>query len=280
MALRNVIQRRNHKERSQPSHRKKLGLLEKHKDYVQRAKDHHEKRDRLKRLREKAEMRNKDEFYFGMIRSRTSEGVHVQERGAPVLDNDTALVLKTQDAGYLRNKIKDERKQIDTLIKEISPALPDLRAAWIDEKDGRKEALEEAGLLGAIASSSKEKSKAKAKDDPNSPAARGSARNLRQAVESGASLGKAGKRTVWCDDVKEVKAYKAKASTSASVQAAQEDDEDEDDDEGTDTAARERHVGYLTGLLGARQGRLRMMLQALEKVNFQRSPNVTKERKR
>lgn len=71
MALRNVIHRRNHKERSQLTHRSKLGLLEKHKDYVLRAKDHHSKRDRIKRLREKAGDRNRDEFYFGMVRGKT-----------------------------------------------------------------------------------------------------------------------------------------------------------------------------------------------------------------
>lgn len=75
MALRNYIHRRNHKERSQPTHRKKFGLLEKHKDYVQRARDHHSKRDRIKRLREKALDRNKDEFYFGMVKGRTEVSV-------------------------------------------------------------------------------------------------------------------------------------------------------------------------------------------------------------
>lgn len=71
MPLRNFVHRRQHKERGQLSHRKKLGLLEKHKDYVQRAKDHHSKRDRIKRLREKALLeKNKDEFYFGMVKGR------------------------------------------------------------------------------------------------------------------------------------------------------------------------------------------------------------------
>ena len=54
------------KERSQPARRQKLGLLEKHKDYVVRARNFHAKEDRIKALQAKAEMRNPDEFYFKM----------------------------------------------------------------------------------------------------------------------------------------------------------------------------------------------------------------------
>ena len=64
-------QKRQHRERSQPANRQRLGLLEKHSDYVKRAKDYHSKEDRIKKLREKAAARNKDEFYFGMVRSKT-----------------------------------------------------------------------------------------------------------------------------------------------------------------------------------------------------------------
>lgn len=60
---------REHRERSQPERRQKWGLLEKHKDYVIRAKNYHSKQDRLKKLREKALNRNPDEFYFKMIKS-------------------------------------------------------------------------------------------------------------------------------------------------------------------------------------------------------------------
>lgn len=70
-SLRNSLHRRNHKERSQLSHRQRFGILEKHKDYVLRARDYHSKQDRIKRLRQKTAERNKDEFYFGMNRERT-----------------------------------------------------------------------------------------------------------------------------------------------------------------------------------------------------------------
>lgn len=70
-SLRNSLHRRNHKERGQLANRKKYGLLEKHKDYVLRARDYHSKQDRLTRLKQKATERNKDEFYFGMNKERT-----------------------------------------------------------------------------------------------------------------------------------------------------------------------------------------------------------------
>jgi Uncharacterized conserved protein len=70
-SLRNSIHRRNHKERSQLAHRSKLGILEKHADYVKRARDYHSKQDRLTRLKQKAADRNKDEFYFSMAREKT-----------------------------------------------------------------------------------------------------------------------------------------------------------------------------------------------------------------
>ena len=75
-SLRNSLHRRNHKERSQLAHRVKLGVLEKHKDYVLRARDYHKKQDRIKRLKQKAEEKNKDEFYFSMTREKTEVRSH------------------------------------------------------------------------------------------------------------------------------------------------------------------------------------------------------------
>jgi U3 small nucleolar RNA-associated protein 11 len=101
-SLRNSIHRRNHKERSQLSNRKRLGILEKHKDYVQRARDYHSKQDHIRRLRQKAADRNKDEFYFSMVREKTKGGVHSKDRGNASLPVDVVKVLKTQDENYLR----------------------------------------------------------------------------------------------------------------------------------------------------------------------------------
>ena len=101
-SLRNSLHRRNHKERSQLAHRAKFGILEKHKDYVQRARDYHSKQDRLTRLRQKAADRNKDEFYFSMNKERTVGGVHVKDRGNVSMPMDMVKLLKTQDEGYVR----------------------------------------------------------------------------------------------------------------------------------------------------------------------------------
>jgi len=73
-SLRNSLHRRNHKERGQLAHRKRLGILEKHKDYVLRAKDYNSKKERIRKLKQKASERNKDEFYFGMVGKKTQVG--------------------------------------------------------------------------------------------------------------------------------------------------------------------------------------------------------------
>merc|ERR1711879_141908 len=62
--------RKTKHERSQPAHRRKLGMLEKHKDYVQRARDYNEKKEKVRELQEKAALKNPDEFYFHMEKTR------------------------------------------------------------------------------------------------------------------------------------------------------------------------------------------------------------------
>jgi U3 small nucleolar RNA-associated protein 11 len=85
---------RTYKERGQPAARVRAGagLLEKHKDYVVRARAYHAKEAALRTLAEKARFRNPDEFYFRMERSRTKVGsIHaLSAHGRAVAQGRTA----------------------------------------------------------------------------------------------------------------------------------------------------------------------------------------------
>ncbi|KAK1228511.1 hypothetical protein PQX77_008451 [Marasmius sp. AFHP31] len=156
-SLRNSVHRRNHKERSQLAHRAKLGLLEKHADYVKRARDYHSKQDRLTRLKQKAAEKNKDEFYFSMAKERTKGGVHVKDRGNVALPTDMIKVLKTQDENYVRTmrasnmKLKDRHspsstQKIDKLKNQLSNII-DLTKDTDSLTDDDLNILRQAGLL-------------------------------------------------------------------------------------------------------------------------------------
>ncbi|KAJ3811080.1 u3 small nucleolar RNA-associated protein 11 [Lentinula aff. lateritia] len=151
-SLRNSIHRRNHKERSQLAHRAKLGFLEKHKDYVKRAKDYHSKQDRLTRLRQKAAERNKDEFYFSMTKEKTKRGIHVKDRGNVALPADVVKVLKTQDENYIRTMRVAGLKKIDKIKAQLT-ALIDLVSAKDPEENSldpeELEILQDAGIISA-----------------------------------------------------------------------------------------------------------------------------------
>ncbi|KAK0208839.1 u3 small nucleolar RNA-associated protein 11 [Desarmillaria ectypa] len=147
-SLRNSIHRRNHKERSQLAHRAKLGILEKHADYVKRARDYHSKQDKLNRLRQKAADRNKDEFYFSMTREKTKGGVHVKERGNVALPIDMVKALKTQDENYIRTMRAAGLKKIDKIKAQLSDMVDSVTDKDYEELgDGQTKFLEEAGVI-------------------------------------------------------------------------------------------------------------------------------------
>ncbi|MFS8008935.1 putative small-subunit processome, Utp11 protein [Helianthus anomalus] len=118
-SLRNAVQRRAHKERAQPKERKRFGLLEKHKDYVVRAKAFHKKEDYLQKLKEKAANRNPDEFYFKMINSKTVNGVHKSGGDSDKYTEEELLLMKTQDIGYILQKLQAEKKKIERLTATL-----------------------------------------------------------------------------------------------------------------------------------------------------------------
>ncbi|KAI9479102.1 hypothetical protein LPJ78_004768 [Coemansia sp. RSA 989] len=117
-SLKKFAPRREHKERGQLSNRKHLGHLEKHKDYVLRAKDFKEKQRVLKRLRERAETRNPDEFYFNMERSQIKDGVHVEDRRT-ALSAEVQRLMDTQDVTYVKMQRDINRKKIEKLQHEL-----------------------------------------------------------------------------------------------------------------------------------------------------------------
>ncbi|EPZ30898.1 hypothetical protein ROZALSC1DRAFT_31440, partial [Rozella allomycis CSF55] len=99
-SFKKAIQSREHRERSQPSARQRLGFLEKHKDYIKRARDFQAKQSQLKVLREKALFRNPDEFYFKMINAKTKKGVH-ELTNHRNYSQDVIKLLKSQDIKYI-----------------------------------------------------------------------------------------------------------------------------------------------------------------------------------
>ena len=151
-SLRNAMKRRTHKERHQPAKRqKRFGLLEKKKDYVVRARDYRRKQGRLRILKEKAETRNPDEFYFGMVNRRTRNGrVDGGTQGsidAARISSATMKLMRTQDASYIRMKAGVERKKIERL----SAGLHFLPEADEDDDD------EDGGYFDDAAGSSEQK---------------------------------------------------------------------------------------------------------------------------
>mmetsp|Transcript_15795 Transcript_15795/g.30542 ORF Transcript_15795/g.30542 Transcript_15795/m.30542 type:complete len:289 (+) Transcript_15795:117-983(+) len=116
-SLRNAVKRRTHKERGQLAHRKKLGLLEKHKDYKLRANDFHRKEKRLNALHQRAAFRNPDEFYFKMINSKTKDGVHVLEKEH--VSEDVKKLIRTQNLAYLQMHEEMETSKIRKLRDQL-----------------------------------------------------------------------------------------------------------------------------------------------------------------
>ncbi|KAJ1536811.1 UTP11-like, U3 small nucleolar ribonucleoprotein, partial [Cladochytrium tenue] len=113
--------RRAHKERAQPLSRRRFGLLEKKKDYQQRSADYKSKQRQLKAMRGRAVARNPDEFYFGMIKSQTVEGVHkvLKERAEKVLDDDQRRLFRTQDQGYVAYKRSTNKAGLERIKESL-----------------------------------------------------------------------------------------------------------------------------------------------------------------
>lgn len=108
---------KTHRERGQLAGRKHLGHLEKHKDYVKRARHFHKKENIIKKAKEKARDKNPDEFYFNMVSTKVENGVHklTNKKSSP----EELFLMKSQDTKYLTYKKNAEAKKIEKLQKGL-----------------------------------------------------------------------------------------------------------------------------------------------------------------
>lgn len=139
--MRNAVKRITHKERAQPKARARFGLLEKHKDYVERAADFKKKRAAIKTLKKKAAERNPDEFYFAMHNSEVKNGVHTGKSKNRTIDTPIVRLLKTQDMGYIVHKRSvDDRKaeKLSQNLHFIGEAVPKKHKIFVDDADKLK----------------------------------------------------------------------------------------------------------------------------------------------
>jgi len=123
-----VFQSRVHRERAQPANRTRLGILEKHKDYVLRARNFHAKKARLLALRRQASAKNPDEFYFAMQSARKNkQGEAIREAEFQKMPAEVIKLLKSQDLAYVQEMIRKESKKLEHLRMEPKQVAKDGR---------------------------------------------------------------------------------------------------------------------------------------------------------
>ncbi|XP_014271942.1 probable U3 small nucleolar RNA-associated protein 11 [Halyomorpha halys] len=114
------INQRRHRERHQPNKRCRLGLLEKHKDYVKRATDYHKKEKIIKKLKIKALDRNPNEYYHHMVNSELRNHGHTEKRKPPSDHTvEQKLVLEHKNLNYVDMKLNMEKKQLEKLLSSL-----------------------------------------------------------------------------------------------------------------------------------------------------------------
>lgn len=110
---------RVHKERSQLESRKRLGLLEKKKDYRLRARDYQAKKAKIKLLKQKALEKNPDEFYHRMISSKFEDGMTKRLIAEEPITYEQQQLMDSQDIRYVTYKRNVESKKINKMKSSL-----------------------------------------------------------------------------------------------------------------------------------------------------------------
>ncbi|ODN00626.1 putative U3 small nucleolar RNA-associated protein 11 [Orchesella cincta] len=134
-----------HRERHQPEARKHLGLLEKKKDYKERAEDYNAKKAQLQYLQRKALDKNPDEFYFHMVNSEVKDGVHFDKTKEVTMTTEQVKLMQTQDHRYIASRHVIEEKKVKSLqarLHNLDSDHPNKHTFFVDdEKELRKFSL-------------------------------------------------------------------------------------------------------------------------------------------
>ncbi|KAL0230190.1 hypothetical protein PCE1_003752 [Barthelona sp. PCE] len=140
MGLRNYLPRRIHSERSQPAHRRQLGVLEKKTDYRQRARNYNKNKKEISTLAQKAMLANPEEFNFEMLSGKiTKRGFHISKQ-AKVFTAQQIQMMKAQDLKYLELRLSQERAKYIKMRDRIQ-FLSDVSSSEIERSINRDEAL-------------------------------------------------------------------------------------------------------------------------------------------
>lgn len=114
-----------HRERGQLQSRKKLGALEKHKDYVKRAEVRHKKVNKMHQLKRAAAQHNPDEFNLKMTQMEldpsTGKMKKKEDRSSSGRKRRTTeqMSANKKDLEYLRFKMRQDRQQAIDLSHDV-----------------------------------------------------------------------------------------------------------------------------------------------------------------
>ncbi|EAY01127.1 Utp11 protein [Trichomonas vaginalis G3] len=106
---------RKKRERQQPAARAHLGILEKKKDYIERAKIYHKHEKEIDDLRRAAELRNPNEFYYSMIGDMKEKPVEYKSKPREDFTKEQRLLLETRDINYIIAKMQTQKNKLEKL---------------------------------------------------------------------------------------------------------------------------------------------------------------------